>query len=151
MVAPRGRGVASSHYFRNPEAGGGIEYTGIGNYRLFRGQAGGGPRHLRLPAAAHRMDVLAGQQWIGEAGSVSECGWIYGSSPVGDTTWCKGRMMRKYEADGQKLVDLVIWADNQRGETTTKGVASVVLPVKGSIGAVVLDGSGVDPRLPQIG
>ncbi|MEE2881090.1 MAG: acyl dehydratase, partial [Chloroflexota bacterium] len=49
---------------------------------------------------------------------------------VGDTTWCKGKVVGKRVEDGEKLVDLEIWGENQRGEQTTKGTATIKLPSK---------------------
>ena len=48
---------------------------------------------------------------------------------VGDTQWLRGRVVRRYLADGERpAVDLDIWAENQRGEVTTPGHATVLLP-----------------------
>lgn len=48
---------------------------------------------------------------------------------VGDTHWMRGRVTRKYVADDVgPAVDLEIWGENQRGEVTTPGHASVLLP-----------------------
>jgi len=49
---------------------------------------------------------------------------------VGDTTWCKGKVLAKREEGGEKLVDLEIWGENQRQEITTKGIATIRLPSK---------------------
>jgi hypothetical protein len=41
----------------------------------------------------------------------------------------RGRVVRKYLADGDRTsVDLDVWGENQRGEITTPGHASVLLP-----------------------
>ena len=50
---------------------------------------------------------------------------------VGDTTWCKGKVSKKYIDKGEHLVDVECWAENQRGEITMPGSATVVLPSKG--------------------
>ena len=48
---------------------------------------------------------------------------------VGDTHWMRGRVVRKYLADDDRpAVDLDVWGENQRGETTTPGHATVLLP-----------------------
>ena len=48
---------------------------------------------------------------------------------VGDTQWLRGRVTRKYLADGDRpAVDLEIGATNQREELTTPGRASILLP-----------------------
>ncbi|HEY6622256.1 MAG TPA: hypothetical protein VIX85_00360 [Acidimicrobiales bacterium] len=48
---------------------------------------------------------------------------------VGDTQWLRGTVTRKYVADGNRpTVDLEVWAENQRGEITTPGHATLILP-----------------------
>ena len=48
---------------------------------------------------------------------------------VGDTHWMQGRVTRKYLAEGDRpAVDLDVWGENQRGETTTPGHATILLP-----------------------
>jgi len=48
---------------------------------------------------------------------------------VGDTQWMRGRVARKYLAEGGRpAVDLEVWGENQRGEITTPGHATVLLP-----------------------
>jgi acyl dehydratase len=48
---------------------------------------------------------------------------------VGDTHWMRGRVSRKYLAEGGRpAVDLDIWGENQRGDTTTPGHAAILLP-----------------------
>ena len=46
----------------------------------------------------------------------------------GDTTWCKGKITGKREEAGEKLVEMDVWGENQRGEVTMKGTATVGLP-----------------------
>jgi acyl dehydratase len=48
---------------------------------------------------------------------------------VGDTQWVRGRVTRKYLALGARpAVDVELWAENQRGQVTTPGSATVLLP-----------------------
>jgi acyl dehydratase len=48
---------------------------------------------------------------------------------VGDTHWMRGCVTRKYLTDdGRPAVDLDISGENQRGETTTPGHATILLP-----------------------
>jgi acyl dehydratase len=48
---------------------------------------------------------------------------------VGDTQWLRGTVVRKYLADGDRpAVDLDLTAENQRGELTTPGHATILLP-----------------------
>ncbi len=47
----------------------------------------------------------------------------------GDTTWCRGRVVDKRVAeDGDHLVQLDLWAENQLGQRNTVGSALVQLP-----------------------
>jgi len=41
---------------------------------------------------------------------------------------CKGRVTARYERDGEALVDLDVWAENEREGVTTPGTATVILP-----------------------
>jgi acyl dehydratase len=48
---------------------------------------------------------------------------------VGDTHWMRGRVERKYLAAGDRpAVDVTVWGENQRGEITCPGHATVLLP-----------------------
>ncbi len=48
---------------------------------------------------------------------------------VGDTHWMRGTVTRRYLAAGDRpAVDLEVWGENQRGEITTPGHATVLLP-----------------------
>jgi len=48
---------------------------------------------------------------------------------VGDTHWMRGKVTAKYLAEGDRpAVDLEIWGENQRGEITTPGHATILLP-----------------------
>ncbi|MSO37467.1 MAG: hypothetical protein EXQ69_04360 [Acidimicrobiia bacterium] len=47
---------------------------------------------------------------------------------VGDTQWLSGTVRRKYMASGRPAVDLELNLVNQRGEVTTPGHATVLLP-----------------------
>ena len=41
---------------------------------------------------------------------------------------CKGVVTRKYEENGERLVDLEIWTENPEGARTSPGSATVRLP-----------------------
>jgi hypothetical protein len=48
---------------------------------------------------------------------------------VGDTQWLRGTVSRRYLADGERpAVDLDLRAENQRGQLTTPGHATILLP-----------------------
>ena len=52
--------------------------------------------------------------------------------------------------DGFALVDIEIKGENQRGELTTPGLATVVLPSLDPQTKVFVDGSGLDLELPVV-
>ncbi len=39
---------------------------------------------------------------------------------------CKGTVTRKWEKNGEKLVELSVWTENDKGKITTPGTATVV-------------------------
>ena len=45
-----------------------------------------------------------------------------------DVLTSHGRITSKYEEDGQYLLDLDIWVENQNGDNTCPGTATVALP-----------------------
>jgi hypothetical protein len=64
---------------------------------------------------------------------------------VGDTQWLQGTVVRKYLADGDRpAVDLDLAAVNQRGELTTPGHATVLLPSRTAGPARLPDAPGRD-------
>jgi len=71
--------------------------------------------------------------WMGDDGFLERLsGRLLRFNVVGDTTWCKGKVAKKYVDNNQHLVDIDCWAENQRGEKTSAGIATVRLPVKGT-------------------
>lgn len=69
--------------------------------------------------------------WMGDDGFLKR---LYAElrlfNVVGDTTWCKGKVAKKYIENGVHLVDIECWGENQRGEITMPGRATVALPSK---------------------
>jgi len=67
--------------------------------------------------------------WMGEGGTLRKLSVQYrGMDVPGDTLTCKGKVTHKYVKDGQHLVELEIWLENSKGQTTTPGKATVALP-----------------------
>ena len=78
--------------------------------------------------------------WMGERGTLRKFACRYRSVDYpramrttsepedGETWWCKGKVTKKYDQDGQHFVDCELWVENGKGETTTSGKATVVLP-----------------------
>ncbi len=81
--------------------------------------------------------------WIGEQGTLKKFSCQYRAMDYprlmetmaepeeGETWWCKGRVVNKYAEDGEHYVDCDIWTENGKGEKTTTGKATVVLPSRG--------------------
>ena len=85
---------------------------------------------MRTAWAAHLLT-----DWAGDHGRISRLEvQIRRPNIVGDTQWFQGRVATKGRpadaSDGAGPVEVELWADNQRGETTTVGSATVLLPLK---------------------
>jgi len=134
------------HFFRNPEAGGGVEYTGIGHHRESVAKEVGVPGTYDYgPQRSAWVSTLV-TNWMGDAGFLKRIKTeLRRFNTMGDTTWCKGKIVRKYKEDGYTLVDIDVWAENQRGEkTVTNGAATVMLPSKDITTKMFRDGAGLD-------
>lgn len=67
--------------------------------------------------------------WMGDDGFLCQLdGQTRRLNLWGDTTWCKGRVIKKLVKDGQHRVVCELWGENQRGEVTAPGHATVALP-----------------------
>jgi len=139
------------HFFRNPEAGGGIEYTGIGHHRESTAKEVGVPGVYDYgPQRSAWMASLV-TNWMGDAGFLKRIRTRMSRfNTMGDCTWARGTVTRKYMKDGYALVDIEIKGENQRGELTTPGLATVILPSLDPSTKVFVDGSGLDLELPVV-
>lgn len=69
--------------------------------------------------------------WMGDDGFLKNLSvQIRAINYHGDTTWCRGRVVDKTIEDGKPLVKCEVWCENQKGEITAPGTATVVLPSK---------------------
>ena len=67
--------------------------------------------------------------WIGEHGTLKKLSVQYrGMDMPGSPLTAKGRVTRKYEEGGKHYVECEIWLENAKGEVTTPGTATVILP-----------------------
>jgi acyl dehydratase len=134
------------HFFRNPEAGGGVEYTGIGHHRESIAREVGVPGTYDYGPQRSAWLATLVTNWMGDAGFLKRVHTeLRLFNTMGDTTWCKGKVRKKYVRDGYALVDIDIWAENQRGDVTApNGVATVVLPSKDVTTRLFRDGSALD-------
>ncbi len=68
--------------------------------------------------------------WAG-AGAVRKLGVRFARLVrLKDTVTCRGRVLGTTRQDGAGLVDLEVWAENQRGEKVVTGKATVALPAR---------------------
>ena len=68
-------------------------------------------------------------QWLGRhARLVSFSDQNRGSTMPRDLAYLHGGVKRKYEENGEALIELECWIENQRGEITTPGGAVAALP-----------------------
>lgn len=83
-----------------------------------------GMGNLRL---AYLHNML--RSWVGEVGDIKRLGCQYRALNFrGDVLTSHGLVTRKYTEDGEHLVDLDVWVENQKGENTCPGSATVCLP-----------------------
>ena len=69
--------------------------------------------------------------WAG-AGTVRKIGVRFAALVrLKDVVTCRGRVLSTSTKDGLNLVDLEIWAENQRAEKIVTGRATVSLPARG--------------------
>ena len=132
----RAHGDAARWYARHPKGGirnkwGGLEPPEIVHWDDELA------RRVGVPAAydygPQRMGWLGHllTNWIGDHGFLrSMDAQVRRFNLVGDTTWCKGKVVDKREEDGRKVVVCEIWCEDQRGDITAKGIATVELPLK---------------------
>ena len=68
--------------------------------------------------------------WAG-AGQVRKLGVRFaGLVRLKDTVTCRGRVLAKSSKDDVNLVDLEVWAENQKGEKVVTGKSTVALPTR---------------------
>lgn len=70
-------------------------------------------------------------KWMGPEGDLKRLACQYrGMDIPGTPVTAKGVVTRKYQEKGANLVDCEIWLENQGGEKTTPGSATVALPLR---------------------
>ncbi len=78
--------------------------------------------------------------WIGDDGTLRKFSCQYRAMDLprpmktltepqeGETWWCKGEVTKKYVENNDYHVECNIWLENGKGEVTTPGRATVILP-----------------------
>lgn len=100
------------------------------HWELKLAQAVGNPMPYDYGAMREAWLAQFVYNWIGDAGWL----WKFHSEMrrfnyLGDTTWIRGKVVGKSELDGPRFaVDVELWGENQRGEISTLGKATVLLP-----------------------
>jgi acyl dehydratase len=70
--------------------------------------------------------------WAGDEGWIRKLFVEYRKMDlVNKTITAKGKVTKKYQQDGAHLIDLDVWVENEDGEVTTPGRATVSLPARG--------------------
>jgi acyl dehydratase len=62
----------------------------------------------------------------------------------GDTTWVRGKVLSKRQEGERNIVELEVWCENQRGEVSSPGSGTVLLPSR-ERGPVKVPAGGTEP------
>jgi hypothetical protein len=138
------------HYVRNKD-GQGVEYTGIGHHREnFAREVGVPGMYDYLPQRACWF-ATALVNWMGDDGVLKRLRMEARMFNIqGDTTFIGGTVVRKYVKDRCALIDIDMKGTNQRGEVSSPGFATVMLPSKDPTTRIPLDGTVCDLDLPAV-
>jgi len=139
------------HYIRNTQSGGGVEYTGIGHHREdFAKEVGVPGMYDYLPQRACWF-ATAMTNWMGDDAVLKRLRMEARMfNCQGDTTFIGGTVVKKYVQDRAALLDVEMKGVNQRGELTSPGFATVMLPSRQISTRIPLDGTVVDLDLPPV-
>ena len=73
--------------------------------------------------------------WMGDGGTLKRMlNQIRHPNVVGDSNWVHGEVAKTYIEDGEHLVDVDVWVENQAGLSTAMSLVTVALPLEGLIG-----------------
>ena len=71
--------------------------------------------------------------WLGEQGRLRRLTCSYrGMNFPGQTLTCQGKVTKKYIEDGEHYIELSLWVENEKGEKTVSGRATVTVPSRGA-------------------
>ena len=67
--------------------------------------------------------------WMGDDGFLKTLKvQIRRTCHIGDTTWCRGKVVGKRVEEGEHLVDCELWCDDHQGRRTALAWATIALP-----------------------
>lgn len=123
-------------WFRNPENGG-LEPIIRVHENIEAARAAGIPAPYDAGVQRHSWLLHLVTNWMGDdAFLVANTGNYTAFNYFGDVTYFSGEVVRKYESDGDMLVDLEIRGTNQNGVVSIPGTATVALPSRNRPGEV---------------
>jgi hypothetical protein len=95
-------------------------------------QAAGLPAPYDVGIQRHQWLFHLLTNWAGDAGFVKRCRAEYRAfNFYGDVQWLSGEVTAKrVDDDGDHVVDVKVWAKNQRDELTMPGTAVIALPTR---------------------
>lgn len=102
-------------------------------------QAAGLPAPYDVGIQRHQWLFHLLTNWAGDSGFVKACRAEYRVfNFYGDVQWISGEVTgKRVDDDGDHVVDLKVWARNQRDEVTMPGTAVVALPTSSGIRPVI--------------
>lgn len=134
----KAHGLAYSFYRRHPGAAMLDSQTGILDVPELVHMEDTRAQEIGIPGAydygCQRLSWLGNllTNWQGDDGFVKRLrGELRRFNVIGDTQWIKGKITKKYIENGEHLVDCEVWAENQRGEITAPGIATIALTSRG--------------------
>lgn len=117
--------------FRNPVLG--VREPSVRVHEdIAAAQAAGLPAPYDVGIQRHQWLFHLLTNWAGDAGFVKACRAEYRAfNFYGDVQWLGGEVAgKRVDGDGDHVVDLKLWARNQRDELTMPGTAVVALPTR---------------------
>ena len=111
------------------EAGANRDFNGIHHNRE-TAQSHGAPDMFCNNFFLQGMWERTVREYIGLRGIIRKIGPFRMKifNPVGDTVVVKGNVLRKFQQNGQNLVELKMWSENSRGTSVGPGPVLVTLP-----------------------
>jgi acyl dehydratase len=92
-------------------------------------QTSGLPDRIIHGALKHALLGRLLHEWVGEGGRVKRVACQYrGMDMVNQDVICHGVVTKKYQRDGENIVELDVWTETPQGQKTTPGTAVVSLP-----------------------